>query len=126
VCGRGQIYFVKYLLAKQDHLYELITISSVSQWKPRQLEPVYNFVKAGQSHLSNGLAEDGRIDKVLVVSPAGMDTPFWRDQLARDTSEFLDRRWVAEQTLNLLEGDYKFKLAKLERNPARVEIMESR
>lgn len=98
VGGRGLIYAVRAVLAKQDKLKELITITSTSQWTPRQLEPIYNFAKAGAAHFSNAMAEDGRITKVLVAGPAGMNTAFWEgtDKVAHDTSTMLDPAWVAE------------------------------
>ena len=77
VGGRGLIYFIKSVLEKQGKLGELITITSTSQWTPRQKEPIYNFVKAGAGHFSNAIAEDGRVGKVLIAGPAGMRTGFW-------------------------------------------------
>ena len=77
VGGRGLIYFARALLAKQGGFDELVTITSTSQWMPRKFEPIYNFIKAGEGQFSNGLAEDGRIKKVLVVGPSGMRTEFW-------------------------------------------------
>lgn len=125
VGGRGLIYFVREILKKQDELKELITITSTSGWTPRQKEPIYNFVKAGAGHLSNGLAEDGRIDKVLVVGPAGMATNFWEGS-QKDTSTMLDPVWVADQVMDLRQGDYRYRFAKVMREPARVEVEETR
>jgi short-subunit dehydrogenase len=127
VGGRGLIYFVRELLDKQAGLEELITITSTSGWTPRQKEPVYNFVKAGSGNLSNGLAEDGRIGKVLVAGPAGMATNFWENN-PRDMSAMLDPAWVAGQIMDLrgAEGEYVYRFAKIMREPARVEIVETR
>ncbi len=125
VGGRALIYTVREILKKQNSLEELITITSTSAWTPRQREPIYNFVKAGSGHFSNGIAEDGRVAKVLVVGPAGMDTNFWEND-PRDTSTMLDPSWVAEEIMNLREGDFKYKFAKIMREPARVEVAEAR
>lgn len=128
VGGRSLIYLIRELLTKQASLDELITITSTSQWTPRKLEPIYNFVKAGAGHLSNGLAEDGRIAKVLVVGPAGMATPFWsKEQLdARKDQGMLDPEWVAKQIIALRNTNYLYKYARILRQPPRVELVEER
>lgn len=125
VGGRGLIYVVKALLHKQNKLAELITITSTSHWTPRKLEPIYNFAKAGAGHLSNGLAEDDRIGKVLVAGPAGMDTPFWA-KTDHDTSEMLEPDWVAKQVIEQNDGDFNYRFVKILRQPARVEHVETR
>ncbi len=125
VCGRGLVYFVRALLQKQEKLTELITITSTSQWTPRALEPVYNFAKAAAGHFSNAMAEDGRVGKVLVAGPAGMQTAFW-DGLDKDTSSMLEPDWVASEIMKLREDDYAYRFAKIMRDPARVEIVETR
>jgi short-subunit dehydrogenase len=126
VGGRGLIYTVRALLSKQGELPELITITPTSQWTPRQRESIYNFVKAGAGHFTNALAEDGRIAKAMVVGPAGMKTPFWRDQPGRDMSKMLDPQWVAEQITKAREGKYQFKYIRILRDPPRVEEVETR
>lgn len=126
VCGRGLVYLSRELLNKQDSISELITITSTSQWTPRKLEPVYNFVKAGQGHFSNALAEDGRINKVLVVGPAGMRTGFWDGVERNDLDEMLDPAWVADEIMTARDNDYKYKYIKILRQPARVEEVEQR
>lgn len=126
VGGRGLIYFVKSFLEKQGKLGELITITSTSQWTPRQKEPVYNFAKAGAAHFSNGIAEDGRVGKVLVAGPAGMRTEFWDGVARDDLDEMLDPAWVAKQLINLISDDYRYRFARILRQPARVEIIETR
>ncbi len=126
VGGRGLIYFTRALLEKQGKLDELVTITSTSQWTPRRLEPIYNFAKAGAAHFSNAMAEDGRIEKVLVAGPAGMNTAFW-DGVERDGSdEMLDPAWVAGEVLKLRDDDFKYRFAKILREPARVEVIETR
>jgi short-subunit dehydrogenase len=125
VGGRGLVYFVKSVLDKQGELDELITITSTSQWTPRQREPVYNFVKAGAAHLSNSLAHDGRVKKVLVAGPAGMKTNFWQGTQRDDLSEMLDPEWVSAKIIDLREGNYNYRFAKIMRQPSRVEIVET-
>ena len=126
VGGRGLIYFARALLAKQGGFDELVTITSTSQWMPRKFEPIYNFIKAGEGQFSNGLAEDGRIKKVLVVGPSGMRTEFWDGVDHDEWEEFLDKGWVAQQIMKARGGKYKYKFIKILRGPARVEIAESR
>ena len=126
VGGRGLIYLMKAILEKQEQLDELITITSTSQWTPRQREPIYNFVKAGAAHFSNALAEDGRIHKVLVAGPAGMRTAFWDGVKRDDLDSMLDPAWVAQQIMKLRADNYKYRFAKIMRDPARVELVETR
>ncbi len=125
VGGRGLIYAVQAVLAKQGKLDELITITSTSQWTPRKLEPIYNFAKAGAAHFSNAMAEDGRVGKVLVAGPAGMDTAFW-EGTNHDVSTMLDPAWVADEVIKLRSDEYKYRFAKIMREPARVEVVETR
>ena len=126
VGGRGLIYFVKAILDKQGSLDELVTITSTSQWTPRKLEPIYNFAKAGAAHFSNAMAEDGRVSKVLVAGPAGMNTAFWEGIERDDFDKMLDPKWVANEVMKLRQSDYKYKFAKIMREPARVEVVETR
>jgi short-subunit dehydrogenase len=126
VGGRGLIYFTKAILEKQGELDELITITSTSQWTPRKLEPIYNFVKAGAAHFSNAMSEDGRISKVLVAGPAGMKTAFWEGVQRDDLDKMLDPAWVAKEVIKLSKDSYKYRFAKILREPSRVEIIETR
>ncbi|HEX5448186.1 MAG TPA: SDR family oxidoreductase [Candidatus Saccharimonadales bacterium] len=126
VAGTSLIYFMRELLAKQDSLDELITITSTSQWTPRQLEPIYNFAKAGIGQFSNAMAEDGRVGKVLVAGPSAMRTKFWDGVKRDDFDKMLDKEWVAGQIVKARTGDYKYKFIKLLRQPARVEEADKR
>lgn len=126
VGGRGLIYAMKEVLEKQGSLNELVTITSTSQWTPREREPIYNFVKAGAAHFSNAMTEDGRVAKVLVAGPAGMDTAFWDNVERDDSADLLNPEWVAGEVMSLREGVYKYRFAKILREPARVEIIETR
>ncbi len=127
VGGRGLIFSVKKLLQEQGDLGELVTVTSTSQWVPRELEPVYNFVKAGAAHLSHGLSLDPRIDRTLVVGTSGMDTEFWCGT-DRDTSSMMSAEWVAERIMDLrrLNAGYTFAkiLGAIDGLPRRVEIVE--
>ncbi len=69
------------------------------------------------------LVRDMGIGKVLVAAPAGIDTAFWQGADA-DTSRMLDANWVSDQIVELSGGAFKYKYAKILRNPARVEIEE--
>jgi len=126
VGARALVYFVKAILDKQDGFDELITITSTSQWTPRKLEPVYNYAKAAAGHFSNSIAEDGRVKKVLVAGPAGMDTPFWEGIERDDLDTMMKPEWVAEQIVELEKEDYKYRFARILRQPQRVEVVETR
>ena len=102
---------------------KVMLITSSSQYTPRELEPAYCATKAGLGMLGASLARDPEIGKVLVVAPAGMRTSFW-EGTDEDTKTMLDPDWVAEQIIELSGGAFKYKYAKLLRNPARVEIVE--
>ena len=125
VGGRGLVFFVKKLLDKQGELDELVTVTSTSQWTPREFEPVYNFVKAGAAHYSHGQSIDSRIGKTLVVGPSGMDTAFWSDT-EKDTSVMMRPEWVAEQIMKLRKNNDQYVFAKIlgatATLPARVEL----
>ena len=125
VGGRGLLFFVKKLLEKQAHLDELVTVTSTSQWTPREFESVYNFVKAGAAHYSNGQSLDPRVEKTLVVAPSGMDTDFWIDT-GVDRSRFLDPSWVAKEIVKLRKENDAYLYAQILREPSRVEIQDRR
>jgi short-subunit dehydrogenase len=126
VGGRGLIYLVRSILKKQNHLDELITITSTSQWTPRKLEPIYNFVKAAAGHFSNAMAEDGRIGKVLVAGPSGMQTRFWEGVSRDDLDKMMKPEWVAEQIRKASSGKFSYKYIQILREPPRVEEVERR
>lgn len=126
VCARALVYFVRSILQKQGDLKELITITSTSQWTPRKHEPVYNFAKSAAGHFSNSMAEDGRIEKVLVAGPAGMDTPFWEGIERDDLHKMLKPEWVAQQVKLQSEGDFGYKFVQILRQPQRVNVAETR
>lgn len=103
---------------------KVMLVTSSSQFTPREQEPVYTMVKAGLGMFGNSLALDPDIGKVLVVAPSGMKTPFWNAE--KDVSTYLDPIWTAEQIIELSSGAFKYKYAKIIRDPARVEVVEVR
>ena len=105
---------------------KVMLITSSSQYTPREKEPIYTAVKAGLGMLGDSLSLDAEIGKVLVVAPSGMKTPFWSQSEGKDISEYLDPEWVAEQIIELSSGPFKYKYAKIQRDPARVEVAEIR
>jgi len=117
----GAVAFVRAVLSKQEKLETLVAITSTSQWTPRQREPIYNAAKAALAMFANSLAEDGRIDKVLVAGPAGMKTPFWREIQHADFDQMNDPDWVAEQIVTNLADNYRYREIRILRNPPRVE-----
>lgn len=125
VGGMALIVAMRELLKKQGSLDELITVTSTSQWVPRKLEPVYNFVKAGAGHFSNAMAEDGRVGKVLVAGPSGMKTDFWEDGHP-DWDKFLEPSVVADEIMKARDDDYRYKYIRILRDPLRVEEVEKR
>jgi NAD(P)-dependent dehydrogenase (short-subunit alcohol dehydrogenase family) len=113
------------ILNRQSKLPGFIAITSTSQWTPRLLEPMYTAVKAGLGMLANSISLDERVGKVLVLGPAGMRTRFWEED-GRDTGDMLDPEWVAVETMKLWNGNFEYKFARALRNPARIEIVETR
>lgn len=113
------------VLNRQKKLSGFIAITSTSQWTPRVYEPAYTAVKAGLGMFANALSLDP-VEKVLVAGPAGMNTHFWADT-EKDTSTMLKPKWVAEQICQLyFEDEFKYKCARILREPSRVEIVEKR
>lgn len=114
------------ILNRQEKLPGFIAITSTSQWTPRTYEPVYTAVKAGLGMLANSLSLDPQVGKVLVAAPAGMKTNFWAGT-DKDTRTMMDPKWVAEQVCQLYFSDeFKYKYARILREPPRVEIVETR
>ncbi len=103
---------------------KLILITSSSQYTPRAQEPAYAATKAGLAMLGASLVRDPGIGKVLVAAPSGIQTPFWAGT-NEDTTTMLDPGWVASQIVELSSGAFKYRYAKLLRNPARTEIVET-
>jgi NAD(P)-dependent dehydrogenase (short-subunit alcohol dehydrogenase family) len=103
---------------------KLMLITSSSQYTPRAQEPAYAATKAGLGMLGASLVRDAGIGKVLVAAPSGIHTPFWRGT-DEDTTSMLDPVWVANQIVELSGGAFKYRYAKILRNPARVDVVET-
>jgi NAD(P)-dependent dehydrogenase (short-subunit alcohol dehydrogenase family) len=103
---------------------KLMLITSSSAYTPRPNEPSYATTKAAMTMLGASLARDPGIGKVLVAAPSGIATPFW-DGTDEDTSTMLDPEWVAQRIVDLSSGPFKYRHARLLRNPARVEVDET-
>ena len=103
---------------------KVMLITSSSQYTPRAQEPAYTATKAGLGMLGASLARDAGIGKVLVAAPSGISTPFWNGT-GEDTSTMLEPKWVADRIVDLSGGAFKYRYAKILRNPARVEIVET-
>lgn len=119
------MFLLQRLLKKQSGLGGFIAVTSTSQWTPREKEPLYTAVKAGLGKFAESLSLDPRVKKTLVAGPAGMDTGFW-DGTSKDATGMLSPVWVARQTLELWSDSYTYRLARILRNPQRVQILETR
>ena len=106
-----------------DTPLKLMLISSSSQYTPREQESVYCAVKAGLGMFGASLVKDMAIGKVLVAAPAGINTAFW-DGSNKDRSGMLEAKWVSDKIVELSSGAFKYKYAKILRNPQRVEVQE--
>jgi short-subunit dehydrogenase len=120
------IMLIRELLHHQTKIPELVLVTSTSQFVPREKEPVYTAVKAGLGQLGNSLSLDPRIEKTLVVAPAGMKTRFWKETNI-DTKTMLSPAWVAGKIIALMNGvGYSYLCAKILREPPRIELIERR
>lgn len=126
VCGSGFIFAARDILLKQHELAECVVITSTSQWTARELEPIYNFAKAGVAHFAASLSLDKRVGKLLTAGPAGTKTAFHAGRSSVDMSTYNDPAWVARQIYDHLQGDFDYKFIKLLRDPAKVEVAEVR
>ncbi len=102
---------------------KIMLITSSSQYTPRELEPAYCATKSALGMLGASLVRDKALGKVLVAAPSGVRTPFWQGT-DEDTDTMLEPAWVAERIVELSGGAFKYKYAKILRDPARVEIVE--
>ncbi len=118
--------FLNCILRAQKQLKGgFIAVTSMSQWTPRLHEPVYTAAKAGLAMLASSVSLDERIKKTLVAAPAGMNTAFWKGT-DKDTNGMLEPDNVAEIITALFEDSFRYKFARILRNPMRVEIPEVR
>ena len=122
-------FLLQRILQKQGNLAGFIAVTSTSQWRPRELEPMYTGVKAGLAMLAQSVSLDPQVRKTLVVGPAGMNTNFFAGS-DRETSGFLSPELVAEQVLSLWDDAYTYRLARILRAPVpeaeRVQVIETR
>jgi len=118
-------FLLKGLIRKQGELNGFIAISSTSQLRPREQEPLYAATKAGLGMLAQSVSLDPAIKKTLVVAPSGMDTPFWLGS-GRKVQGLLSPAWVADRILELWREPYACRTALILREPERVEILETR
>lgn len=85
----------------------IINVSSTSGKKARANETVYCASKWGLAGFTESLrleAKDKKI-RVTTVYPGGMKTDFYVNNPKKDTSGFMDPRYVAEQIINVIESD---------------------
>ncbi len=101
---------------------KVMLITSSSQYTPREKETVYCAVKSGLGMFGASLVKDPMVGKVLVAAPSGMRTAFWKGT-ENNLLDMLDPVWVAQQVIALSSGGFKYKFAKILRNPARVETI---
>ena len=113
------------IIKRQGLLPGFIAITSTSQWTPRELEPVYTGVKAGLAMLAQSASLDAKVGKVLVAGPTGMKTNFWATG-NRDMTDLLSPEEVAEEVLRLWNETYRYRLARILRDPFRTDILETR
>ncbi|MFK8075697.1 MAG: SDR family NAD(P)-dependent oxidoreductase [Granulosicoccus sp.] len=114
---------IKRLKNNLDTPLKVMLLTSSSQYTAREMESVYCATKAGLGMFGTSLVLDREIGKVLVAAPSGMNSTFWRDSDV-DVSEMLDTRWVADKVVELSSGKFKYKFAKILRNPERVVVEE--
>lgn len=122
-----QIYFLApalllaRILRRQNSLPGFIGISSVSQWRPKSVEPVYASLKAGFGMLARCLALDPGIGKVLVVAPARVNKNGTGGAREGEDGK-LDPAWVVGNILAAYEGDFKYGILKITQDPAKIKI----
>lgn len=113
--------FVQRLKNNNELPLKVILVTSSSEYTPRETEPVYCATKAGLGMFGSSLVLDQEIGKVLVVAPSGIATPFWKGT-NKDTSKMLNSGWVADEIIRLSGGEFKYKYAKILKNPPRTEV----
>lgn len=96
--------YKRMLKSKSGHI---INVSSTSGKKARPLETIYCASKWGLTGFSESLRLEAKDHGIRVTSvyPGGMKTSFYDNNPEKDTSQFMDPKYVAEQILCLLESD---------------------
>ncbi len=99
------IQYVWRRMQDSEHSSRFVTIASSSGIKARKSEAVYVASKFAQVGLTRSLSLEARSEqqKVLLVLPGGMQTPFWNNFPNSQISEFLDPDLVANKILRTLE-----------------------
>lgn len=115
-------FLLSSILFTQKKLGGFIAITSTSQITPRELEPMYTAVKAGLGMLAHSVSLDERVGKVLVASPAGILTNFWKG--APRSGELLDPTWAATQIIQLYGEHFRYQHALILREPPRIEVIK--
>lgn len=114
---------IQRLKKRSDWPLKIMLITSSSQYTPRALEPAYCATKSALGMLGASLARDAQLGKVLVAAPSGIRTSFW-DGTDEAIETMLDPSWLSDRIVELSSGPFKFKFAKILRNPPRVETVE--
>lgn len=114
---------VQRLKRRSDWPLKMMFVTSSSQYTPREFEPAYCATKSALGMLGASLVRDQALGKVLVVAPSGIKTAFW-DGTDENTDTMLDPAWVSEQIVELSGGAFKYKYARILRDPPRVEVVE--
>ncbi len=116
-------FLMKRIFLSEETLPNLLVITSTTQIRPREFEPMYAGTKAGLAHLAHSIATDtrGKIGKTLVVLPSGMDTKLLKER-GVDPKGLLDPAWVALETLAYFDAQTAlYEECLILREPARVE-----
>ena len=62
---------------------------------------------------------------VLVAGPSGMKRAFWANASRDGYLRMLDPEWICDQVMKLRHGEYRYRLAEILREPARVDVVET-
>lgn len=105
---KGNIYiaqevYKRMLPQKSGHI---INVSSTSGVKARAEETIYCASKWGLRGFTESLRLEaaGHTIRVTGVYPGGMQTNFWNNGEARDTSKFMNPKDIAEQIITILKS----------------------
>lgn len=82
----------------------IVNVGSTSSLVPRADEPIYAASKWGLRGFTQSLEAAAAPDHIRVtgIYPGGMDTPFWNGESARDTSDFMPPKDLADYITQLL------------------------
>lgn len=96
--------YIRMLKNKSGHI---INISSTSGKKARENETVYCAIKWGVAGFTESLRLEARVNEIRVttVYPGGMKTNFYRRLPKKDTTKFMDPKYVAKEIVNIIKSD---------------------